>query len=194
MKTKLFTAAACGLTLALAGVLTAAEKEFHATCPVSGAPAKEANSVDFLGKKVYFCCQNCPKKYTANPDKFALKAKQQLAATGQITQVACPISGKPAKADQSLDVGGVDVHFCCGNCKAKAEGADNVLAAIFGDLEKAFTLQTTCPVSGKALKADQMVEHDGKKVYFCCDGCPAAFEKDPSKFLSKLPQFNVPAK
>ena len=41
------------------GDALAAEKEFKATCPVSGGPAKEAHSVDYHGKKVYFCCPNC---------------------------------------------------------------------------------------------------------------------------------------
>jgi len=34
------------------------------------------------------------------------------------------------------------------------------------------------------------IEYKGKKVYFCCAGCKEKFEKDPDKYLSKLPQFN----
>jgi YHS domain-containing protein len=33
-------------------------------------------------------------------------------------------------------------------------------------------------------------EYKGKKVYFCCLGCKEKFEKEPEKYLSKLPQFN----
>jgi YHS domain-containing protein len=33
------------------------------------------------------------------------------------------------------------------------------------------------------------IEYQGKKVYFCCKGCPEEFQKDPNKYLSKLPQF-----
>ena len=49
--------------------------------------------------------------------------------------------------------------------------------------------QTTCPVMGGAIDKNIFVEYKGKKVYFCCNGCPAAFQADPEKYVSKLPQF-----
>lgn len=172
------------------------KEEFSAKCVVSGAPAKEANSVEYKGKKVYFCCQNCPKAFNADPEKFATKAAAQLLATKQIVQVGCPISGKACNAEQTVAVGDTKVAFCCGNCKAKAEKAsgDEVLALIFGDLAKGFTLQTMCPLSNKPIDAAVSVEHDGKKVFFCCEGCPSAFEKDPAKYTAKLPQFQEETK
>ena len=56
-------------------------------------------------------------------------------------------------------------------------------------MKKGFTHQTMCPVSGKPIDPSHSVEYKGKKVYFCCPNCPAAFEKDPEKFVAKLPQF-----
>jgi len=172
------------------------KEEFSAKCVVSGAPAKEANFVEYKGKKVYFCCQNCPKAYKADPEKFATKANAQLLATKQIVQVACPLTGKACNPEQTADVGGSTIAFCCGGCKgkvAKASG-DDLLALVFGDLAKGFTLQTVCPVSNKPIDPAISVEHDGKKVFFCCDGCPGAFEKDPAKFTAKLPQFQEETK
>jgi len=49
--------------------------------------------------------------------------------------------------------------------------------------------QTTCPVMGGPINKAIFVEYQGKKVYFCCQGCPAAFKADPEKYISKLPQF-----
>jgi len=49
--------------------------------------------------------------------------------------------------------------------------------------------QTTCPVMGGAIDKNIFVEYKGKKVYFCCKGCVAQFQKDPEKYVSKLPQF-----
>lgn len=49
--------------------------------------------------------------------------------------------------------------------------------------------QTSCPVMGGAINKAIFVEYQGKKVYFCCQGCPAAFKADPEKYISKLPQF-----
>ncbi len=49
--------------------------------------------------------------------------------------------------------------------------------------------QTTCPVMGSAINKDIFTEYKGKKVYFCCAGCKPEFEKNPEKYLGKLPQF-----
>jgi YHS domain-containing protein len=49
--------------------------------------------------------------------------------------------------------------------------------------------QTTCPVMGGAINKAIFVEYQGKKVYFCCQDCSAAFKADPEKYISKLPQF-----
>lgn len=45
----------------------------------------------------------------------------------------------------------------------------------------------TCPVADKPIDPNQTVEHDGRRVAFCCAKCKAAFEKDPAKFAAKLP-------
>jgi YHS domain-containing protein len=172
------------------------EKAFKATCPVSGQPAIEDSSVAYRGKKVYFCCENCPNAFTADPDKFAAKANRQLLETGQMVQVACPLTGRPCAEDKAVETGGVTVHVCCAGClgKAKAKEGDVLVALLFADTEKGFTLQTECPVSGKPIDPAEFVEHEGKKVYFCCPGCPAKFTADPEKYLSKLPQFAEEAK
>ena len=49
---------------------------------------------------------------------------------------------------------------------------------------------TTCPVSGE--KVGEMgpsvsIDYQGKKVAFCCDSCITKFQKDPAKYLAKLP-------
>ena len=193
MKTGLLASAGLGLSLAFVGLLGAAEKEFSAKCPVSGAPAKEASAVAYKGAKVYFCCNNCPKAFAANTEKFAAKANSQLASTGQAVQVACPLSGKPCNAEKTVDVSGVKVAFCCDGCKGKTEKSDDALALLFGDkdFDKGFTTQTKCPLSGKDIKADVTVDYEGKKVYFCCPGCPDGFKADPAKYTAKLPQFST---
>jgi Cu(I)/Ag(I) efflux system membrane fusion protein len=49
--------------------------------------------------------------------------------------------------------------------------------------------QTICPVMGGPVNKDIFVEYKGKKVYFCCEQCKAEFNKEPEKYLPKLPQF-----
>ncbi|MBW7998179.1 MAG: hypothetical protein FVQ81_16740 [Candidatus Glassbacteria bacterium] len=46
--------------------------------------------------------------------------------------------------------------------------------------------QTACPLSSKQIDKEIYADHDGKRVYFCCADCKAAFEKDPAKIISKL--------
>jgi len=46
--------------------------------------------------------------------------------------------------------------------------------------------QKKCPVMGDPIDPDVFVEHEGRKVYFCCEACVEKFEKDPAKYLSKL--------
>ncbi len=33
-----------------------------------------------------------------------------------------------------------------------------------------------------ATKAKMYADHEGKRYFFCCAGCPDAFKKDPAKF------------
>lgn len=187
MKTRVLLALAIGSALMLTQV--AADSAYQAKCPVSGQPAKAANTVDYKGGKVQFCCENCPKKFQADPSKYAAKAAAQMLGTGEMKQVACPLTGKPINPETAIDVEGVKVAFCCNNCKGATEKASDKLAKVFGgDLAKGFTTQTKCPVSGKPIDVKQTVDYQGKKVYFCCENCPAAFNKDPAKYASKLPQ------
>jgi YHS domain-containing protein len=51
------------------------------------------------------------------------------------------------------------------------------------------TEQTVCPVTGDKIDKNVFVEYKGKKVYFCCSACKSVFNKDPEKYIAKLPQF-----
>jgi YHS domain-containing protein len=170
------------------------KKEFKATCPVSGKPATEDHVVTRKnGDKIYFCCDNCPKDYKADTKKYATKVNRQLLETGQIVQVACPATGNPINKDYTVETGNAKVSFCSEKCLAKYKEADDdaKLKMLFSSaaMKRGFTHQTMCPVSGKPIDPEHSVEYKGQKVYFCCPNCPAAFEKEPEKYVAKLPQF-----
>ena len=40
------------------------------TCPIMGGKIDKSVSADYQGKKVYFCCGGCIKKFEAEPDKY----------------------------------------------------------------------------------------------------------------------------
>jgi YHS domain-containing protein len=46
--------------------------------------------------------------------------------------------------------------------------------------------QTTCPVLGGNINKSIYTDYQGKRVYFCCTGCIAEFNKNPGKYLPKL--------
>lgn len=196
----LFVAALVAVSGLKAAKDDGAKKPFKATCPVSGKPAGEDHVVELKnGDKAYFCCDKCPVEFKANRKKYALQLRQQLLETGQIAQVACPITGKPMSKDHMVEVGTTKVGFCCDKCEAKYKeaSAEEKLKLLFAaeDFEKGFTHQTMCPVSGKPIDPSHSVEYKGKKVYFCCPNCPAAFDKSPEKYEDKLPQLKEkPAK
>lgn len=42
-----------------------------------------------------------------------------------------------------------------------------------------------CPVSGAPVKEASFLAFNDAKVYFCCNNCPKAFEKDTAKYTAK---------
>lgn len=109
------------------------KKEFAAKCPVSGAKAKEDQTAAYKEGKVFFCCKNCKAAFEKSSEEHAVKANAQLVATGQYVQKGCPISGGPMKTESKI--ADMNVKFCCGKCKKKADSAegDDQLALIFGE-------------------------------------------------------------
>lgn len=138
MKTRFSVAALAVLALVCAGSLRAAAADLK--CPISGKPVDATKTVEFDGGKVAFCCGNCPKAFEANKSKFAAKAHLQLVQSGQLKQTACPLTGKPAAADKSVEVEGVSVGLCCAGCKGKASklSGDELIALLFTDISKGY--------------------------------------------------------
>ena len=49
-------------------------ENIQTTCPVSGEELKEKSvKVDFEGRRVFFCCENCVSKFEKEPQKFLKK-------------------------------------------------------------------------------------------------------------------------
>ena len=49
---------------------------------------------------------------------------------------------------------------------------------------------SVCPVMpDMKINPDIFTDYEGKRIYFCCRNCRAAFGKNPEKYLSRLPQF-----
>ena len=93
-------------------------------------------------------------------------------------------SGNPVFANSCCGVK-KDAHECDKECESgcikktsASEGSDN-----------------TCLVCGEALDSEGQqvdVEHDGKTVHLCCEGCANAYNENPDKYSkSEHPKKNV---
>jgi len=115
-------------------------------CPNGYCPKKpsEKLTVEHEGQKVQVCCSQCIKLFKKSPEKFAALANHQLAARALAKQKACPLCDGKADARHAIDVAGVRVHLCSGECKKKAEGkrARELVDRVFGakPFAKGFTV------------------------------------------------------
>lgn len=46
--------------------------------------------------------------------------------------------------------------------------------------------QKTCPVMGEPINKSLYVDHEGKRIYVCCQACIEEVKKDPAKYIRKL--------
>jgi len=51
--------------------------------------------------------------------------------------------------------------------------------------------QTTCPVLAGDIDKSVYADYQGKRIYFCCKGCDAEFNKNPEKYMKKLQEEGV---
>lgn len=51
--------------------------------------------------------------------------------------------------------------------------------------------QTTCPVLAGNIDKSVYADYKGKRIYFCCKGCDAEFNKNPDKYMKKLQEEGV---
>jgi YHS domain-containing protein len=105
----------------LTGMVTLALAEKpQTTCPVSGKAIDKASSphLDWQGQRIYFCCNDCPAKFKADPETFFAKAAAEGVVFENI-QTTCPVSGEKLDGmgkPVSSDYKGRRVMFCCGSC------------------------------------------------------------------------------
>jgi YHS domain-containing protein len=104
---------------------------------------------------------------------LAVVASGSLRAEEKAKELKCPVSGQPAKAEHSVDFNGGKVTFCCPNCpKAFEKDTEKFAAKANLQLFQSEQIkQVKCPIAGRPLAADKIVEVEGTKVAVCCPGC-----------------------
>lgn len=102
----------------------------------------------------------------------------------------CAVMDEPIDVTVKIMTSDGPVYFCCKDCISKyqkdaAKYKDNV-AAQRTAMAKMQRVQVTCPVSGKAVDGKATSTVGGQTVAFCCQNCPAKYEKDPASYKYKL--------
>jgi YHS domain-containing protein len=168
-------------------------------CPVSGQKLGSMGDpiihVTAEGREVRFCCDGCPKKFTAEPAKYLAKIDEKIIAaqTAFYPLHTCAVSGEELVKGEAVDYvyGNRLVRLCCHDCERGVKRSpDKVLAkldeAVVARDKKIYPLKT-CIISGDTL-GDGAVDFvfANRLVRFCCGGCKKKFEKDPTGNLAKI--------
>jgi len=79
----------------------------------------------------------------------------------------------------------VFANSCCGIEKVENDGSNDGTKGGLTEVAAAESSGNDCPVCGQAAdsKGQQKdVEHDGKTVHLCCEGCASAYNENPDKY------------
>ena len=107
-------------------------------------------------------------------------------------QTTCPVMGGAIDRNQYIDHDGKRVYICCKGCEAplKKDPAKYIKALEDKGVTVA-SLQTKCPVMGGKIDRALYVDHDGKRIYVCCQGCIVTVKKDSAKYITSLEKQGV---
>lgn len=95
------------------------EKGNQTVCPIMGNKINKKSYVDYNGKRVFFCCDGCEKKFLADADNIMKKGAEKgiKYADAPITQEFCPCGGKKINSKIHSDSKGKRTYFCSEGCK-----------------------------------------------------------------------------
>jgi len=65
----------------------------------------------------------------------------------------------------------------------EASNGESQEIPVAGKFEEDYYINPVCNVPVSKKNPKHVIEHNGEKVYFCCDGCKVSFEKEPSKYI-----------
>ena len=166
MNSRLSALLAAALFL-VGGVAVSSAPAKTAKCIVSGKEievTEKTPRVLVQGKAQYFCCENCPKAFAKEPEKYVKEVGK------------CPILGTPVmnpNSGERVVLNNALWYLCCANC---TDGAPK---------EAALLKSLTDVVSGKAFKGSdespRSVYKEQQYVFESAD-TKAAFDKDPAKY------------
>lgn len=153
----------------------------QALCPVMGNPIDEEVFVTHEGRKVYFCCKGCDRKFLDEPAAYLPSLYEQIFP--QNIQVSCPIMGGAVNPEVFVEHDGRKVYFCCKGCDTRFEADPDRYLKQWAEVS---TEQVHCPLTGRTIDPRHRIEFGGKTIYFCSETCGPRFKADFRKYLNQL--------
>jgi YHS domain-containing protein len=158
--------AAAGLMLAVTAPARADEAKQK--CPVSGhefTVTAKSPSVMVNGKKVAFCCSDCPAAFRANPEKYLTDAG------------SCPVAGSKAQVTPAsrIVINNNLYYTCCAGCPTQLKEDPSKFVKSLPD---PVTGKTFTPKSGSPRE-----EVNGQIYLFADDTTKAAFDKNKTQYV-----------
>ena len=135
----------------------------NATCPVKGTPVDAKFTTVWNDLEIGFCCPECPKQFSSNPNAYTVALLRDLAT--QLAEAKARLAKYETPATAAAP-------------PAPATPAAPALV----DLGNAM-----CPVMPEmAAKPTVFVDYHGMRVHFCCRMCPAKFNANPEGYLNSM--------
>jgi YHS domain-containing protein len=96
-----------------------------------------------------------------------------------VTNKVCPVSGGPVSEKYRTEYKGQFVYVCCEGCLTGFNKTpDEFVAKMSKEERDLIAVNETCPITAEPINKTMSVEFEGRKVYFCCDGCSSKYKKD----------------
>lgn len=132
--------------------------------------------------------------YSAETGKTGISVTSKTGKTAaQLkSQTTCPVMGGAIDKKVYTDYKGKRIYFCCPGCIATFKKDSEKYLKVLSDkgesveVIKKLKPQTLCPVMGGKIDKNVYLDYQGKRVYFCCEGCIATFKENPEKYLKKI--------
>ena len=95
-----------------------------------------------------------------------------------VTNKMCPVMNAAVSEKFRSEYKGQYVYFCCQGCVTMFEkDPETYIAKLSKEDREAITPNEICPITKEKIPDQtKFVEQDGRKIYFCCDGCLSMYK------------------
>lgn len=112
---------------------------------------------------------------------FVMSAMAVAAGEGDkkaVTNKMCPVMNSAVSEKFRAEYKGQFVYFCCQGCVTMFEkDPEKYIAKLSKEDAEAIKTNAICPITQEPNPdLTRWVENEGRKVYFCCEGCATMYK------------------